>query len=613
MKDFSMRTTLSIALAAAALSAAAQAQTLEVLHCEIPSSPKSIAQGALDLAGAPEVTNLKSLESIVVSADGSTWLATGRTQQGTSLEIIMLKGNATSDGTMFLQEGQPVPDGSAGELIEFFGSGLGRFDDANRFAMSLRARGGVASVFQKVLMWDGVNWTMRAEMGDLYTGLSDILTNPSGDEIVGNSIGSIHLLNDGRIGAQDSTIGNISTTRRPAIFYDLAMFHQTNVTTVTNLAGSGSDTWGGISANTFYSSPDGAHWIAIGTIAGAPSTENDMLVYDGQVVIQEGKLIPSTSITAGAIFAADIARNGDWFARGRDSSGTSAAAPDWAVRNGVLIAQTGDPISGSENLGDTFSGFTGNAVGDWVLTANTDNADAGLNEVLLWNGVVVAREGDPVDIDGNGLFDDNAFLGRGNNTLSCFQANDLQLTDNNVLYFLASIRDGSGVDLNSSPSFGTPDALFRVALVPQCGATVAYCTAGTSTNGCNASISGTGTPSASAGSGFTLDVTNVEGQKAGLLFYGINGPATATWGSGSSFLCVKAPNQRMGSQSSGGTPNLCDGTLSEDFNTYLSTHPTSLGQPFAGGETVWAQAWFRDPPAPKTTNLSNGLQFVLCP
>jgi hypothetical protein len=25
------------------------------------------------------------------------------------------------------------------------------------------------------------------------------------------------------------------------------------------------------------------------------------------------------------------------------------------------------------------------------------------------------------------------------------------------------------------------------------------------------------------------------------------------------------------------------------------------------------QAWFRDPPAPGTTNLSNGLQFRTCP
>jgi hypothetical protein len=53
--------------------------------------------------------------------------------------------------------------------------------------------------------------------------------------------------------------------------------------------------------------------------------------------------------------------------------------------------------------------------------------------------------------------------------------------------------------------------------------------------------------------------------------------------------------------------------LSIDWNAYIASHPSALGQPFAGGETVWAQAWFRDPPAPKTTNLSDGLVFVVGP
>jgi hypothetical protein len=611
MKVISMRTPLSIALAAAALGASAGAQTLEVVYCEIPTSPKSTVPGALDPAGPPVVTQFKSIEALVVSPDGTNWVISGRTLQGSLAEIILLKGSGSS-GTMFLQEGQPVPAGAAGEVIEFLGSGLGRFDSTNRFAMSLRARGGVASVFQKVMFWNGASWSIPTQMSDLYTGLVDIPANPSGDETVGNSIGSIHLLDDGRIGAQDTTIGAISTTKRPAIFYDRAMFHQTNETSVTTLNGLGTALWDTIDSNAFYTTPDGAHWIAAGEIVGGASGI-DVLVRDGRVVVEVGQTVPGGTLVCGAIFDQQIASNGDWFARGRDNSGSATSAPDWAVRNGVQIAETGAAISGTENYGDTFLGFSGNAVGDWVLATTTNEPNQAINEVLLWNGTVVAREGDPVDVDGNGLFDDGAFLGRGNNTLACFQANDLSLTDDNVLYFLASLNDGAGTDLGSTTVFGSPDALFRVALVPQCGAAVNYCTAGVTTNGCTATISGTGTPSGSASSGYTLDVANVEGQKIGLIFYGVTGPASSSWGSGTSFLCVKAPTQRMGSQSSGGTANLCDGVLSEDFNSYLFTHPSSLGQPFTGGETVWAQAWFRDPPAPKTTNLSNGLEFVMCP
>jgi hypothetical protein len=143
-----------------------------------------------------------------------------------------------------------------------------------------------------------------------------------------------------------------------------------------------------------------------------------------------------------------------------------------------------------------------------------------------------------------------------------------------------------------------------------------YCTAGTTTHGCVPSITAAGNASASAGSGYTITVTNVEGQKSGLIFYGMSnvGWTPTPWANGSSsYLCVKAPTQRTHAQNSGGTINACDGVLTIDWNAFIAATPGAVGAPFHGGETVWAQAWFRDPPAPKTTNLSNGLQFVVQP
>jgi hypothetical protein len=141
-----------------------------------------------------------------------------------------------------------------------------------------------------------------------------------------------------------------------------------------------------------------------------------------------------------------------------------------------------------------------------------------------------------------------------------------------------------------------------------------YCTAGTTSNGCRASISSAGAPSVSATSGFTIAVSNVEGSKNGLIFYGINGPNATPWGAGSSsFLCVKAPVQRTSFQGSGGTPGQCDGWLSLDWLAWTSAHPGKLGTPFEAGCGVWAQGWFRDPPSPRTTSLSNGLQFTTVP
>lgn len=145
--------------------------------------------------------------------------------------------------------------------------------------------------------------------------------------------------------------------------------------------------------------------------------------------------------------------------------------------------------------------------------------------------------------------------------------------------------------------------------------TSVFCTAGTTTNGCLAAISGSGSPSATAASGFTIAVAGVEGQRQGLIFYGIDnsGYTPLPWGANPSFLCVKPPTQRTPVQSSGGVVATCTGAYALDWNAFRNANPGSLGAPFASGDVVYAQAWFRDPPAAKATSLSNGLIFVVAP
>lgn len=142
----------------------------------------------------------------------------------------------------------------------------------------------------------------------------------------------------------------------------------------------------------------------------------------------------------------------------------------------------------------------------------------------------------------------------------------------------------------------------------------AYCTAGTTSSGCVPSISGIGTPSASAASGFMIRIDGVEGQKQGHIAYSVTGPLANPWSPlSSSFLCIKAPTQRTPTQNSGGTSGGCDGVMQLDWLDYVATHPTALAAPYSAGAQVWAQLYFRDPPAAKTTNLSNGLRFQVCP
>ena len=143
-----------------------------------------------------------------------------------------------------------------------------------------------------------------------------------------------------------------------------------------------------------------------------------------------------------------------------------------------------------------------------------------------------------------------------------------------------------------------------------------YCTAGTTTNGCSAAITADHNPSVSFANPCNVSVGSVEGQKSGIVFYGINntGFVPGPWASGSaSLLCVKHPTQRTPIQNSGGTFGLCDGVLALDWNAFQQAHPSALGNPWNAGSKAYVQAWFRDPLAAKGTNLSNALVLIFHP
>jgi hypothetical protein len=490
--------TACVVAAAAGLAAplAAVAGPIEVIYTKKAGDPKAAVAGAVGLDGSPEAVEWKAMEDLVVSPDGSRWMIRARTTAAADHDTGIVSGTGTA-GTMMsvstasgpfimqegrpapfgnaviMQEGRPAPFGNAADWIDFFPSGFGRFDDNNRLVFGIRARttqtgATTAADANRVLRWDGTVSTLAFKQGDLYTGLQDLAPAPSGDEAVGNSVGSYHLLNDGRVGSQDSTITSLHSSRRPAITYDRTGFHQREVTTVLpGPFGPSPLLWATLGANEFYTTPDGLHHVIGGTVMGGTTADDGVLAYDGTVVLREGSAIPGTSVLMGDFFQTVLAGSGDWISRGRDNSGTSSAAPDWAVRNGVLVAKTGDATTPTltERWGDTFLAVTTNRVGDWIVVGNTDNQDAGADTIVVLNGTdVVLREGDPVDLNGNGVFDDDAFIGRGVNTNAALNANTWYLTDDRMLYGIVMLRNAAGQDLTSNPVFGTPQAFIRIDL-----------------------------------------------------------------------------------------------------------------------------------------------------
>ena len=138
-----------------------------------------------------------------------------------------------------------------------------------------------------------------------------------------------------------------------------------------------------------------------------------------------------------------------------------------------------------------------------------------------------------------------------------------------------------------------------------------YCTAGTSANGCQALLSASGTPSASAASGFVVHAGGLAPNVSGAFFWGTNGPQANPWGNGTSWMCVVPPVFRGATQvASAGSP--CGATLDYDLTIQWQAKPAS--NPGAGTVTQ-VQLWYRDPlnTSNQKTSLSDALQFTACP
>jgi len=432
-----LKTRIAIGFASAVvLSTAAGAFGVgpQVIYTEVAAHSSSLVPGARDAAGNPAVTTFLSLQELSMRHDGGEWMIKGQTSQGTTLDAILIRGSGKI-GTAFAQDGQPVQGGAAGELYDFFDTPVpAAWDDFGNIAFSFRARGGVANRAEKIARVVGGVHTLVIQQSDPALGLIDNPPANSGDETFGNSMNSVHLLNDGRVGFVNTPITNLHSSRYPAFFRGNTSFRQSGISLI------GGEVWDSFDFDDCGGTPDGNHWFAKGDTENPNTAIDDILAVDDVVVLREGSPVAGagTPVMRNVIFTRML-NDGTWFSRGDEANNN-----DWAVRNGALLARSGDPLPGGETMTDAFAVFTGDRLGNWLLVTSTDNADANLNQVLLYNGtVILARESDPIDLDGNGLFDDDVFI-------SSFQPNDMHLNDDGLIYFLAVLKNGAGTSLGDA-------------------------------------------------------------------------------------------------------------------------------------------------------------------
>lgn len=140
-----------------------------------------------------------------------------------------------------------------------------------------------------------------------------------------------------------------------------------------------------------------------------------------------------------------------------------------------------------------------------------------------------------------------------------------------------------------------------------------YCTAGTSVAGCVPAMASSGVASASSNSGFFLTATSLPRFKQASLVYSLSSAQSPYSFTSSSYLCVGVPRVRTGIGSSGGTAATCSGSYTLDWLAWMHANSTSLGNPLSPGQVFYAQVWYRDSGAALNANLTDGLQFVICP
>jgi hypothetical protein len=144
---------------------------------------------------------------------------------------------------------------------------------------------------------------------------------------------------------------------------------------------------------------------------------------------------------------------------------------------------------------------------------------------------------------------------------------------------------------------------------------VSYCTAGTSANGCRATLSAAGVASATTRSGFVLTATDVEGKKSGHFYFGVNGVKATPWGNGTSLQCIVPPVRRAPTLPVVGTTGQCDGLFAQDLNAlWCPSCPKPQHNP-GPGTFVQAQFWYRDPQntSNRTTSLSDAIESFVTP
>ena len=451
-----------------------------------------------------------SFSRATFSADGTQWIFSAATDipltqiNGQSVSVIVRGSGFTSAGSQVVHR---------------------RGADASQFGASVFYN----LISDPVTINDSGQWAATFSLGYSGTGASPIVTASNatnnfatpnstvlvrsnggsldsiarrGDQPIGGTSGQVYGGMDGQqirnngdvrfrgttvspnVGSAPSPVGqSYITASAPGIGTVLLT---TGATPAGQLATPAQVTTALTGTGSFFTDASGANTVYRATLAGNAAT-NSVIVFNDTVVAQLGVPLPGVSeITANVLTLDGLlslsSNNGNYSIRGSVSDGLAGIAnadtrTDFVLRNGAVVAKTGDALfTGSlESWDDSRTGKTStffannvNSLGQMLVGGYT-NGSINSDEVLLFDGAVVMREGDGVDLNGDGLLNDNAFIDR-------FFTDFTSLTDAGVLYTSLALRS---TPIEGSSSVGTAWVVRNVApvvVVPEAGTLSLYAT-----------------------------------------------------------------------------------------------------------------------------------------
>jgi hypothetical protein len=407
---------------------------VEVLYCQVTGHAKALVPAGAGLAPGTEfkVQIGTGFDRPFASQNGQKIFFTGLANLvATEDECYIVVDNFGTSAATVAREGTAFGS-PTGDLLALGDQRMG-INANGHFVFGVDTNA-LAAVDKFVIKWDGAAFVTVAREGDLIPG--------SATETWGNGMNSGHIMADGNtLFCAVDTGGVNPTTSDDYCMVGNVIFIQTG----NNIAGA---QWDAFNSSDFWMTSDGAHSMMVGD-DNTPTTQDRILVVDAAVKVREGVPLPGSGFASNvsASFGTSVENllfnDGSYMIHGSNADGI-----DWAYRNGAVVAKTDDPIvpASTELFDDTlfsttFFTIAGNAVGHSIVGGTTNAVDVNNNAVLVLDGTrIVLRENDMVDLNGNGLADDDAFIATFNND-DCFLTDDLKLV------FFADVRNALLVSL----------------------------------------------------------------------------------------------------------------------------------------------------------------------